>query len=236
MNRPLALFDIDKTLYDGFSLFPLMQEQVAQGQISADVLEKSQAVLELHKNDILKYEHFAKQLLDLFARGLKGQRTAEVGSLTDNFFAKSEDFYEYADPTITLLGVDHEVVLVTAEPQFVASAVAKRFGVRNFCNTVFATQDGVFSGEVSTYLAARQEKTRAINHLTAAHPWAGSLAFGDSEGDIEILDSVETAICVNPSTGLRHIANERGWAILNPHEQQAFDPDSVGQKRQNLPR
>lgn len=33
MNKPLALFDIDKTMYDGLSYFPLLEAQISEGLI-----------------------------------------------------------------------------------------------------------------------------------------------------------------------------------------------------------
>jgi len=49
-----------------------------------------------------------------------------------------------------------------------------------------------------------------------AYPYEGSLGFGDSEGDIELLNMVAHAFCINATEGLRGVAAARGWHIVTP--------------------
>ena len=49
-----------------------------------------------------------------------------------------------------------------------------------------------------------------------------SFAFGDSEGDIGMLETVQHPICVNASSGLQKVASEKGWNIKKPEEVEDF--------------
>jgi phosphoserine phosphatase len=42
----------------------------------------------------------------------------------------------------------------------------------------------------------------------------GSIAVGDTDGDIPLLESVERAICFNPNQTLYTQAKRRGWEIV----------------------
>lgn len=70
-----------------------------------------------------------------------------------------------------------------------------------------------------TYSLARSKNKRiAIESLLNKHSGEKSLAFGDSEADEDMLASVELAICINPTDGLRKVAEQKGWYILHPEE------------------
>ena len=74
------------------------------------------------------------------------------------------------------------------------------------------------SGSVNSYLASRHEKHDAIKHLMQGHGVKNSFAFGDSEGDIEMLRAVEYPICLNTTDGLRAIAAEKSWHMPSTDE------------------
>ncbi len=43
---------------------------------------------------------------------------------------------------------------------------------------------------------------------------AGSIAVGDTEGDISMLESVSQPICFNPNKALYEYAQEMGWKVV----------------------
>lgn len=219
MRQPLALFDMDKTMFNGMSYFPLLDAQVDAGLVSAAVSNRAHDSLDRYKQSSLGYEDLVRDLIDVYAEGLAGKPVDEVAQSTDEFFRTTPDFFGYVAPTIRELSRSHEVVLVTGSTQFTASAVAKVFGVKQFCSTIIGTGNTLVNGQVDSYLATRQEKREAIHHLTRDHPVANSLAFGDSEGDIEMLQAVQHAICIDPTPGLREAANENGWLIVSDHDE-----------------
>ena len=76
--------------------------------------------------------------------------------------------------------------------------------------------DGRFDGSVSSVLGSKQKGE--ITQGLAAHS-SRSFAFGDSEGDIGMLELVDEAICIKPTPELRSHAMEQGWTIIDdPHQ------------------
>jgi HAD superfamily phosphoserine phosphatase-like hydrolase len=219
VDKPLALFDMDKTMFNGLSFFPLLEAQVGEGLVDASVNNQAQDAMRSYKNNFLGYEAFIKELLDVYAYGLKDKSEKDVEASTDKFFSETSDFFGYVEPTVNLLLQTHEVAIVTGSSQFTAKAVAKMFGIKSYISTQFSSDNGILDGSVQAYLATRHEKKDAIEHLTNKHPHKGSFGFGDSEGDIEMLLTVENAICIAPTIGLAKIAHERGWIIINSQEE-----------------
>jgi phosphoserine phosphatase len=60
------------------------------------------------------------------------------------------------------------------------------------------------------------DKRAVLNNLIAKHNLmlTDSIAVGDSEGDIAILEMVERPIAFNPSRGLFEEAKTHGWHIV----------------------
>ena len=217
MSRAIAFFDIDNTIYKGFSYFELLETQAAEGLIERHVLTQATACMQKYKIKRQDYETTVVLLLDIYAAGLKGVAYNAVLESTKRFYQLSDKFFSYVAPTITELKSTHDIILVTAEPQCIAQAVSELFGADSHYSTQYGVADGVFTGVVTSYLASRREKHDAIKHLVAGRA-KQSFAFGDSEGDVEMLQAVEYPICLNATEGLRAIAAEKGWPMPNTNE------------------
>jgi HAD superfamily hydrolase (TIGR01490 family) len=211
MGRPIALFDIDNTMYAGFSYMALLQAQAGEGLISPGAVTEAEASMQKLVSKQQDYETTVVELLDIYARALAGKNYEEVLKSTKRFYQNADKFFDYVAPTITLLHNTHDISLVTGEPQSVAEAVAELFGVKTYYSTEYEVQGGAFTGSITSYLASRHEKHDAIKHLMQGHGAKHSFAFGDSEGDIEMLRAVEHPICLNCSDGLRKVAENEGW-------------------------
>lgn len=211
MLKSIALFDIDNTMYEGFSYSELLEKQVAEGLISAAVLGEAESSLQKYQSKVQDYETTVLELLDVYAKGLQGERYDEVLASAKQFYGESKKFFPYVRPTIAELRRLHDIALVTGEPQFVAEAVAEVFGLGSYYSTEYEVQAGTFTRNVTSYLASRHEKHDAIQHLMLGHGAQNSFAFGDSEGDIEMLRAVEHPICLNCTDGLRAIAQKERW-------------------------
>lgn len=218
MLRSIAFFDIDNTMYDGFSYFALLEKQVEEGLIKQETLTAALASMQKYKAKTQDYETTIVELLDIYATGLKGTEHTTVLESTRQFYEKSDKFFAYVSPTFKELRGSHDIALVTGEPQFIAEAVKELFGANSYYSTEYEVIDGTFTGSVKSYLASRHEKHDAIKHLMQGHGAKNSFAFGDSEGDIEMLRAVEYPICLNTTDGLRSIAAEKGWNMPNIDE------------------
>jgi HAD superfamily hydrolase (TIGR01490 family) len=219
MAKPLALFDIDKTMFNGPTYVPLIDAQIKEHLLDPFVARQTNDAMDRYVADILGYEDFVREVTKIWATGLIGKESAAIEDSTNRFFEATDGFFGYVKPTIELLKPTHEIVLITGSPQFTAKAVARVFGLSSTISTMFGEKDGFFTGQVDSFLATRHDKKDAIKHLADDHPFEASYGFGDSEGDIEMLRSVQHAVCIRPTDGLREIAVRQGWVIVDSHEE-----------------
>lgn len=215
-ERRVALFDIDRTLYNGFILFDLAQIQKQEGIISSKCYQYLNEIAEEHQSGQLPYETFARNLLTCWAQGLEGISYTTTLNQVRRLLSRRDCFYPHTFSLIEQLRPTHDIYFVTGEPQFVGETVRDFFQATGFIASKFNLSDNLFNGRVESYLAGRGEKQALILPLFERYPREGSFAFGDSEADIEMLSLVEFPICINPNDGLREYALEKGWDITEP--------------------
>ena len=214
----IALFDADGTLHSGFSIFPLYDAFTDEGIVSVADNNRLKEVLDTYNSGESEYHVFAKDTLLVAADSIKGQKLSVAISLAGMFFSNPDfPWYGYVSPLMQEIeSTNTEAVLVTAEPQFIAEGITRALPFSKFFSSEFGVdEDGVLLGNVMTVLGSTQ-KGAISKDLTAN---AGiSFGFGDSEGDIGMLEIVDTAVCINPTDELRNIAMTSNWNIAEDPE------------------
>lgn len=221
-KKKIALFDIDKTIYDGYIVFPLAEYFLKHNTINQDCVEKLYDDLGLYRAGKVNYENTVDNLNNNLAEGLKGIPLSLALKQVKAFLVKEKErsmFFSYTESTIRMLQKKrYDVYFVTGEPQFVGLATSKLFKVSGFISSEYETQKDILTGKIKKSLAYRKAKLKSVKDLLKGHVLEESFAFGDSEGDAEMLNFVNHAVCINPTDGLREMANKNEWIIAKPDE------------------
>ena len=216
--KQLMLFDIDQTIFDGYTIFPLTKAQFQDKLIDLKTMELFTQDLAEYKLGINDYETSAAEFMDHWAEGLAGQAYQTVADHSFRFFEKrKKHFFSYFRKIVKNCSQTHDLFLVTGEPDFLAEGIAKLFNVKGYLASKFELdQKGFFTGKVSQYLATKKDKKEALATLGQTYSFKNAYAFGDSEADIQMLSLVEHPICVNPSADLEKIALQKAWSVIDP--------------------
>jgi HAD superfamily phosphoserine phosphatase-like hydrolase len=213
-ERKLSLFDIDRTVYDGFLIFPLAEQQSLDGIIASKTPLGMNRVLEIYRQGMKTYEVMAEETLQIWASGLKGKEVGTVFRHAERYLqVNQQKYYPYVEKVIALLRETHDIFFVTAGPQFTAIPTSRRYVDTKYISTIFEIEEDRFTGKITRSLANSSNKQQSISEISTSHDTRQSFAFGDSEGDIDMLAAAEYAICVNPTEGLQTVANEKGWYV-----------------------
>lgn len=210
-NKPkTAAFDIDNTLTNTFLILPVMQSERNKGLLATDSYDTALAHLSALKRGEADYETTAHAILTAHANGLKGRQYAELKEHAHEFVRSHPQLMRaFAVKVMGILRQSHELIAVTAEPEYMASAVVALLGMDRALTSRFTTKAGVFTGDVDISLAHRSEKRRIIGTM---HP---QIAFGDSAGDIEMLTHARTAYCISPDDALKQEAEKQNWLVFD---------------------
>lgn len=218
-KKSIALFDIDKTIYDGYIIFPMAKYQLHKKIIDEECFDNLNNDLKLYKLKKVGYEETVENLNKHWAKGLEKQcfPYEDVLRTSKEFINLDKDrFYPYFQKLNELLNKTHDIYFVTGESQFIGEAVADYFKAKGFVSSVFQIKNNLFAGKIDTSLAKKEEKKKRIKNLILNYDLENSLAFGDSEGDIDMLKTVRHSICINPTAGLVKVAKKRNWLVENP--------------------
>lgn len=211
MKERISCFDIDGTLSRGMVFVPLMESEHKNGYIDDDSFNAIQALLVSYKTGEIEYEFAVDQLLQTHADGLRGKGCQDLRTHAEHFLLSHEQelFHTFGRKAIQLIQARHPVFVVTAEPQYVAEAIAKMYGANGWMSSVYSSQNGMFDGAVERSLADRSAKSSVLEHYAIEH------AFGDSEGDIDMLSDANYPYCISPTEGLITAAKDRNWNVYD---------------------
>ncbi len=243
-RQRMALFDIDRTIWRGrkreYSLFPVARFQVTRSLLPKSAVEELRRIYGNARRDggayvatcregnLRGYVAATSDLVCAYAKGLQqiGVSRREVFAATMEYFRSQQGqagFYAYVKPLLQMLGPTHTIVIVTGEPDVIGDAVGDVVGevvgaARVLSSHLRLDRNGRFTGDAD-YLTTSDEKRSALRELLDNADTRRSFAFGDSEGDIGMLESVGHPICIDQPEGhLRATAGHNRWLLLRPPE------------------
>ena len=161
-ERKLALFDIDKTIYDGYVIFPLVEYQYKKGAIDKRYIDILYEDLHLYKNRKVDYETTVENLNFHYASGLKNLSYKQILNQTKEFFRSSEGnrFYPFVKDLINLLKKTYNIYFVTGEFQFIGEAARELFLIKGYISSELVIKNGLFENQIKKSLAKRDEKRK----------------------------------------------------------------------------
>ena len=111
----------------------------------------------------------------------------------------------------------HQLILVSGAPDFLISPLAAALNVPTLFAARLERRDSVYTGAVIPPLPYGQGKRELVmSHAREKGlDLASSFAYGDSPGDTEILKLVGYPVVVNPIRGMRRVARDCGWPVVD---------------------
>jgi phosphoserine phosphatase len=217
--KKAALFDLDNTIYNGYSVVTLIESQILHGYFSIGEVFSLLNDMRKYRRGALDYDTAMTNGLIQWAKGLKGKNYNKVAEHAKRFYSNhKKNFFPYVSTLIPVLKQTHDVYFVTGEPQFVGEALVSLFDVNGFSSSVMEVKNDRFTGEITDILSHRSGKKIAAEKILSQYDKKGSFAFGDSEGDFEMLKLVENPICVNSSKELTRMGLQEKWLMVTPDD------------------
>jgi HAD superfamily hydrolase (TIGR01490 family) len=109
----------------------------------------------------------------------------------------------------------HEVYLVTAAPEDMATLIAKRLGLTGALGSKAEIKNQIYTGKMNGPLLHGKEKAIAIIELAKNNglDLENCFAYSDSNNDLPLLQSVGHPSVINPDALLGLRAMAEGWPI-----------------------
>lgn len=216
-SRPFAVFDIDGTLIR-WQLYHAVTDKLAKlgylDKMLYGQIRDARMNWKTRKDDDAFKTYEAVMVMG-FEQIIKKLTAAQFNAAADSVIEQYKDqVYSYSRGFIKDLKSKGYVLLAISGSQVeLVSRLAAYYGFDDYIATDYIKQSGKFTGEKKFYA---KDKKKALEELITKHDLTlgGSIAIGDSGGDIAMLKMVEHPIAFNPESTLFKHAKKAGWPIV----------------------
>jgi len=215
----LAVFDIDGTIFRSSLLIELVNGLVAKGVFPEKARKEMEADYLAWINRRGNYENYISRVVRIHKRYIAGAGVQSVRQVVRKVIGWQKDrVYRYTRDLIVRLKRERYFLLaISGSPAYIVSQFADHMGFADSVAREFSVRDGVFTGENPNdeYLRRKdQVLTDFLAHSGIRADLDRSIAVGDTEGDIPMLELVGRPIAFNPNTTLAAYAKKKGWQII----------------------
>lgn len=218
-QKPVAFFDIDGTVFRSSLLIELVESLIQEEVFPKKASIEYQKEYNAWKNREGTYEAYIGALITTFLTHIKGVHYGVFADIGKDVVSRhSKRVYRYTRDLLKQLKQDGYVtVAISQSPKTVLDTFCTAYGFDKIYGRMYeiGPQD-CFTGEVTDeYLI--ENKANIVRRVFEKNPDLtpiGSIAVGDTDGDIPLLEMVEKAICFNPNYALYKHAKLAGWKII----------------------
>lgn len=219
MQHKVAFFDIDGTLFRSSLFIELVDGLVAAGHFPLSARTAYLPHWQAWQAREGSYEVYLKAMIDSFMVHLRGVPYGALADVGKEVVAlQQKRVYRYTRSLIKeLKDQQYYVVAISQSPKTVLDGFCAQYGFDKVYGRMYEIgPSDRFTGEV-TDVHLIENKARIAERVFARNDTLtreGSLAVGDTESDIPLLEAVERPICFNPNAALYAVARQRSWPVV----------------------
>jgi HAD superfamily hydrolase (TIGR01490 family) len=216
--RSFAVFDIDGTIIRWQLYHAIADELAKEGHLDQEQYENVKAARLTWKQRAheTSWHDYEKALINFYEVAVKDVSVdilkQACGTVLDRY---KDQVYTYTRDLIReLKNRDYLLFAISASQDMIVQLLAMYYGFDDSGGSTYEIKDGKFTGH--SEILKSERKPEFLKQLVEKHgaSWQGSIAVGDSEGDIPMLSAVEQPIAFNPTKELFEHAKTSGWKIV----------------------
>ena len=212
-----AFFDLDKTLTHNFTMHQFCQ-LLYQNQLISNQFETTEKNLaQDYQAGRLSYRQAGETANQIMATAIKGLSPTELNGYLNQFVHLPRLFKAWTKPVIKFLK-HHQfhTHLISGSAQPIAAAIANHLGFNSYAASIPEIKNGRYTGKVVSVMDF-EHKHIAMHNILAPHSNTSfTLAFGDSNGDIDMLSQTDLAFVIDPShPTIIQTAKQNSWHITS---------------------
>jgi len=219
MKTPVAFFDIDGTVFRSSLLIELVEELVRQGVFPQNSQAGYSAAYAAWQAREGSYEAYIAAVIETFLANIKGVHYGAFADIGRRLVAmKSKRVYTFTRNYLQELKDEgYMLIAISQSPKTVLDEFCRQYGFDKVYGRMYEIgPSDCFTGAViDEHLI--ENKATIVNRVFERHPELtreGSIAIGDTDGDIPLLESVDRPVCFNPNHELYIHAKRQGWQIV----------------------
>jgi HAD superfamily hydrolase (TIGR01490 family) len=217
--QKVAFFDIDGTVFRSSLLIELVNALISEGVFPKKALDDFCDYRIKWQNREGSYEDYIKSVVDSYIKHIKGVHYGELADVGHMVMVKQHrKVYRYTRDLISSLKKEnYYLVAISQSPKTILDDFCMQYGFDKVYGRLYeiGPQDR-FTGVVTNeHLISNKANIlkRVFDHNLNLDQ-KGSLAVGDTESDIPLLEMADFPICFNPNENLYAHARRMKWEIV----------------------
>jgi HAD superfamily hydrolase (TIGR01490 family) len=217
--KKVAFLDVDGTIFRSSLLIELVEQLIVEGIFPAAAGEVFEVSHRRWLNREGSYDDYINDVIAAFLNNIKGVHYGDFADVGRRVVAaQSKKVYRYTRDLLDELKRDgYFLIAISQSPKTILDDFCEQYGFDKVYGRVYeiGPQDR-FTGAVSEEHLIKN-KANIVKRVFDKHPELtreGSIAVGDTDGDIPLLESVSRAICFNPNQALYTQAKRNGWEVV----------------------
>ncbi|MGB8332740.1 MAG: HAD-IB family hydrolase [Polyangiales bacterium] len=209
-----AFFDLDQTLFAGFSAMAFTRDQFASGRLSPrDLGDSLRATLSFALGRT-GFSTFVSATSAVY-RGMSEQALEEAGQRSFERHLATQIYPESRALVKAHQDMGHTVAIITSATRYQAEPFARELGIAHLLCTRLGVEDGVLTGKVVRPTCYGEGKAAGGRELASKHSLdlGHSYFYSDSHEDLPLFELVGRPRPLNPNRKLAQIAKERQWPV-----------------------
>ena len=224
----LGIFDIDGTIFRSSLLIELINEFARLGIFPKEAKEEIKNDYQLWLNRKNHYDNYLMQVVRIHHKYLPGCKKKEVNTAVQSVMKWHKDrVYRFTRDLIKKLKDEgYYLIAISGSPNYMVNKFAHYLGFDNSIGQIFEIKKGIFTGKVLYDLPVKN-KAQVLKDLLMYSKidadLKNSIAVGDSESDIPMLELVGNPIAFNPHRTFAEYAMKNKFAIVVERKDAIFD-------------
>lgn len=211
-----AFFDVDQTIYDGYSTSDFYLFLGEKGLGPKNLVEIHNQLEADYVAGATDYNQTAQRVYDLNNQVIRGLHRNEMLEYQNEFISQTPKLFAYAQSLFALLESYHfHTYLISAATDPVIEALGRYLETDRYYASEMEVIDDIYTGNLLT-VRNNEEKKKMVHQIIDTKTQTGlTLGFGDSTGDAEMLSAVDKAFVINPhQKEIKDLAKQQGWPVV----------------------
>ncbi|WP_143261776.1 HAD family phosphatase [Allokutzneria sp. NRRL B-24872] len=214
-SRPIAVLDMDGTLYDGCIGVAFIAHLVRVGLAAREAVEAARRAFDAYERGSLSTAEAADLVYDHYALALTGHRVEDVRYAAEECWTVvCEHLFPFSRNVVDRLAERGVLtVLLSGSPDEIVQVAARELGIDQARGALSEVISGRYTGKVLTRPGEPGGKSSLLDEIRPERSRV-FFAMGNSVRD-EVVMRAEITIAFEPDAGLAALARARGWAVAD---------------------
>lgn len=210
--KPFAAYDVDGTVFKSSLAEKLVDGGIAHNLFSADAFNDVYANRKRwqENNNEGTYQAYIKRLVGALVTQISGVEVERFNLVVQNIVDQHQvRRFKFPRMLMRALAPTHANIAISGSPRLAVEPFVADLPLSAVYGSEFVIRDGVFTGEAKSV----GDKAAILHDLTSQGEVTqpGSVALGDTVGDISALEYAAHPVMFNPSRTLASYGQEFSW-------------------------